>query len=430
MALFTTFTGYCQENETGISEDSLRELALQYYSDIRHWDIFVEPSIIVKQDVDFDRAGLKHAYFVNRYYYFAVPQKADFRYQPRKIGPFLYAYGQKMPVEGEDASYFQTFRAAVFPLAANNSIEVSSEKIFQQFADQNLESDIRVMRNKIQSYIEHLSSIFSLEDTAPQKKENTAMEEDHHRETNTLSCLTEEYNMAIPHPQIIAAPPREPLTSPKNIELLKKNARMNKNGIYLVPSNSILNAIAESADCFCETEDNIAEMLLLDESGDEQSCNAISGNYYHLLGPNAIIIHHEEYSVFQIKYCREIYSNEDYTYDTVLVFTPKGIKKTTLADCYSNCLKGDKNVSCPPSFPPVIVIDIYVDSEKTWEDIQNKDAKYYPKDGVLHWLKKGSVLYDFFEKGYDRDFDNGYYEGFRFNIDWYDDDDIPQDITK
>ena len=133
--LFLPFPCYCQEvvdiedidlselfamekDSASIVRDSLRNLAHEYYKDVANWDIFIEPAIYVEEDSVFDHAGLRHAYFVKRYYYFAVPHRADFRFQPHIIGPLLFAYGQKMPVEGKDPAHFQMIRSAVFPFAA------------------------------------------------------------------------------------------------------------------------------------------------------------------------------------------------------------------------------------------------------------------------------------------------------------------------
>lgn len=48
------------------TRDSLRELSMDYYKDLSHWDIFIEPSVVAQEDTVFDPAGMKHAYFVRR----------------------------------------------------------------------------------------------------------------------------------------------------------------------------------------------------------------------------------------------------------------------------------------------------------------------------------------------------------------------------
>ena len=136
-ALFIPMAGCCKKNESGISEDSLRKLALQYYSDIRHWNIFVEEPTIVKidEDSDFDKAGLKHATFQWSLNCLAIPTKSDLKYMPRAIA-FTKYFEEMIPVAGLNAEQLQMIRSAVFPFSTNYPAEISSSQLFQEYVDQ------------------------------------------------------------------------------------------------------------------------------------------------------------------------------------------------------------------------------------------------------------------------------------------------------
>lgn len=429
MALFTTFTGHCQENETGISEDSLRELASQYYSDIRHWDVFVEPAVIMEEDTVFDKFGLKHAYFVNRYYYFAIPKKAGHRFMPNEIGPFLYAYGQKMPVEGKDNENFQMIRSAVFPFAAGASAELSSKKLFQQYADARLDVDIRHIDSLISVRLMKPDFLYyQLFDTAPEQ--NYSSQEEGHEEGgyndwgrpqrhHSFDCLVGEYltqyeKIEKPYSDFITGKPYKDLTSKENIEQLKKNAVIAENGFYLVPSRSILTAVAKNMgfyndvtrryfnpyygyglEYYCDQSEHIIGDML---RGDyyyyiaEDNEDDFTSITYYLINNQTIFLCHEKLDFEVLGECDASFS--DLGEPTILAITPYGTKHIAVSDCL-------KDTNCTVTFfPPVIHVQV------------EKEKHDYSKEAMLQYLKEGSVLYDFFDNYYDKDHD---YNGIEYN---------------
>ena len=429
------------------------ELALQYYSDIHHWDVFVEPAVLMEEDTVFDKFGLKHAYFVNRYYYFAVPQKAGYRFLPDRIGPFLYAYGQKMPVEGKDNAYFQMIRSAVFPFASEASAEVSSKTLFQQYADARLDADILHIDSLIFLYVKQIHA-YNLFDSVPYQNENDQEENrsyndwgDLYRRHHSFDCLVGEclnqYEInEKPHQDLYFNKITEEtlykdLTSKGNIEELKKKAVMAKNGFYLVPPRSILTAIAKnvgffneitsillplydyeyfgktySEPCYCY-EGNVSEHMIYNmmsgdcyyygSYGDYYSENEddFTSTTYYLMNNQTIFLYHEELDYDAMGDGALYFS--DLGEPTILAITPNGTKSIAISDWL-------KDTNCTVSFPPPV---IHVRVEKEKHD--------YSKEAILQYLKEGSALYDFFANDYDKYVeDDEYYRGIEYDIDCYD----------
>jgi hypothetical protein len=399
------------------TRDSLRELSMDYYKDLSHWDIFIEPSVVAQEDTAFDPAGMKHAYFVRRFYFIAVPHASDFQYQPSVVGPHLYAYGQKMPMEARDAQQLQMIRNVVFPFAADFPANTPSRTIFQQYVEKNFDQDYHYVVDSLMAWrVSHLDK-YTFQDTAfRQKKSN--IEESTARDLITVfSCLAKEYTEAIPHPTVIEAPTREPIDSPKTLEQFKKIAVKRQNNIYILPQNTILNQVAhELLDAYRYSYPNynyenvIAEMGISRIEAEEDddgtliytdAAVSVSGRTYHLLNDHALFLMSETY------YNDDDYGYSDYfalyealtgTKDSVIILSPGLIETMTLAECYQRSLKDTVNCTCPTRFPPVL--KVYVDDEIFDYDYYNDCKECYTKSAILERLNEGSVLYDYFEKDF------------------------------
>ena len=433
-ALCFPFMAYCQYyDDVDIAEiiekawdpqqkaiDSLKQLSMNYYKDLSHWDIFIEPSVAVQEDTAFDPAGMKHAYFVRRFYFIAIPHTSDFRYQPSVVGPYLYAYGQKMPLEAHDAQQLQMIRKAVFPFAASFSANTPSRTIFQQYVEQNFDKDCQYVVDSLIAWrISHLAK-YEFEDTTSTAKENSVEIDQEIEHLTVITCLTDEYTKAVPQPIIAEAPAREPIASAKSIEQLKNKAVKKQNNIYLLPANSILNAIAQKPSHFYYDEKEAYESAIAgmtiaknsyeeDEDGDFiyiEGASSVSGQSYFMLNNNALLLFPEKYygSDIESDYSYLTESRDRYVYydgervpDTVLIITPNRIEKMTLKECYQSSLK-DTNCSIHSQFPPYLTI--YVSDDLYEEGYYDDCKECYTKSAILEHLNEGSVLYDYFAKDF------------------------------
>ena len=410
------------------TRDSLRELSMDYYKDLSHWDIFIEPSVTVQEDTVFDPAGMKHAYFVRRFYFIAVPHASDFQYQPSVVGPHLYAYGQKMPIEANDAQQLQMIRKVVFPFAADFSANTSSRAIFQQYVEQNFNKDYQYVVDSLIAWkISHLQR-YEFNDTTSSSDKNSVEISQKKEPTTIITCLTDEYAKAVPQPTITEAPAREPIESPKSIDHLKKVAVKAEGNIYILPQSTILNQIAqELSEEFKYNyglegySSTIAGMTIrknepaeYEESleHDEDyyfSPVSISGRTYFMLNDHTILLHpeiywreNEDYNYFYLNESWDMYSefpNKNWQEsDSVIILSPGLIETMTLAECYQRSLKDTVNCICPTRFPPVL--KVYVDDEIFDYDYYNDCKECYTKSAILERLNEGSVLYDYFEKDF------------------------------
>ena len=355
------------------TRDSLRELSMDYYKDLSHWDIFIEPYVTVQEDTAFDPAGMKHAYYVRRFYFIAVPHASDFRYQPRVAGPYLYAYGQKMPLEARDAQQLQMIRKAVFPFAADFSDNTPSRAIFQQYVEKNFDKDYHYVVDSLIAWeISHLKK-YEFEDTASLSDVISVEISQKIKRSNILTCLTDEYAKAVPQPTITEAPAREPIESPKSIEQLKNMAVKKQNNIYLLPANSILNGIAQqpSENYYDEEEayeSTIAGMAIHRDDYEEYEYSpnytdfpvSVSGQSYFMLNSHAVLLFPEVYyggDPYETEFAFFLESRNRYdrkqTPDTVLIISPDRIEKMTLKECYQSSLK-DTNCGFDSDFPPYL----------------------------------------------------------------------------
>ena len=408
------------------TRDSLRELSMDYYKDLSHWDIFIEPSVVAQEDTAFDPAGMKHAYFVRRFYFIAVPHASDFQYQPSVVGPHLYAYGQKMPIEANDAQQLQMIRKAVFPFAADFSANTSSRAIFQQYVEKNFDKDYLYIIDSLMVLRINSLKKYDFEDNT--QKESYEVVQSIIKPTTTLSCLENEYAQAIPQPTIIEAPAREPIATPKSIDHLKKVAVKAEGNIYILPQSTILNQIAqELSEEFKYNyglegySSTIAGMTIrknepaeYEESleHDEDyyfSPVSISGRTYFMLNDHTILLHpeiywreNEDYNYFYLNESWDMYSelpNKNWQESDTVITLSHGLTETmTLAECYQRSLKDTVNCTCPTRFPPVL--KVYVDDEIFDYDYYNDCKECYTKSAILERLNEGSVLYDYFEKDF------------------------------
>lgn len=408
------------------TRDSLRELSMDYYKDLSHWDIFIEPSVVAQEDTAFDPAGMKHAYFVRRFYFIAVPHASDFQYQPSVVGPHLYAYGQKMPIEANDAQQLQMIRKVVFPFAASFSANTPSRTIFQQYVEKNFDQDYLYIIDSLMVLRINSLKKYDFEDNT--QKESYEVVHSIIKPTTTLSCLENEYAQAIPQPTIIEAPAREPIATPKSIDHLKKVAVKAEGNIYILPQSTILNQIAqELSEEFKYNyglegySSTIAGMTIrknepaeYEESleHDEDyyfSPVSISGRTYFMLNDHTILLHpeiywreNEDYNYFYLNESWDMYSefpNKNWQESDTVITLSHGLTETmTLAECYQRSLKDTVNCTCPTRFPPVL--KVYVDDEIFDYDYYNDCKECYTKSAILEHLNEGSVLYDYFEKDF------------------------------
>lgn len=408
------------------TRDSLRELSMDYYKDLSHWDIFIEPSVVAQEDTAFDPAGMKHAYFVRRFYFIAVPHASDFQYQPSVVGPHLYAYGQKMPLEANDAQQLQIIRKAVFPFAADFSANTPSRTIFQQYVEKNFDKDYLYIIDSLMVLRINSLKKYDFEDNT--QKESYEVVQSIIKPTTTLSCLENEYAQAIPQPTITEAPAREPISTPKSIDHLKKVAVKAEGNIYILPQSTILNQIAqELSEEFKYNyglegySSTIAGMTIrknepaeYEESleHDEDyyfSPVSISGRTYFMLNDHTILLHpeiywreNEDYNYFYLNESWDMYSefpNKNWQESDTVITLSHGLTETmTLAECYQRSLKDTVNCIFPTRFPPVL--KVYVDDEIFDYDYYNDCKECYTKSAILEHLNEGSVLYDYFEKDF------------------------------
>ena len=410
------------------TRDSLRELSMDYYKDLSHWDIFIEPSVVAQEDTAFDPAGMKHAYFVRRFYFIAVPHASDFQYHPSVVGPHLYAYGQKMPIEANDAQQLQIIRKAVFPFAADFSANTPSRAIFQQYVEKNFDKDYQYVVDSLIAWkISHLNK-YEFEDTASLSDVISVEISQKIKRSNILTCLTDEYAKAVPQPTITEAPAREPIATPKSIDHLKKVAVKAEGNIYILPQSTILNQIAqELSEEFKYNyglegySSTIAGMTIrknepaeYEESleHDEDyyfSPVSISGRTYFMLNDHTILLHpeiywreNEDYNYFYLNESWDMYSefpNKNWQESDTVITLSHGLTETmTLAECYQRSLKDTVNCIFPTRFPPVL--KVYVDDEIFDYDYYNDCKECYTKSAILEHLNEGSVLYDYFEKDF------------------------------
>lgn len=402
--------------------DSLKQLSMEYYKDLSHWDIFIEPSVTVQEDTAFDPAGMKHAYFARRFYFFAVPHASDFRYQPSAVGPYLYAYGQKMPMEAKDAQQLQMIRKAVFPFSASFSANTPSRTIFQQYVEQNFDKDYQFVVDSLIAWkISHLEK-YEFENTTSSSDENSVEISKKNKRSNILTCLTDEYAKATPQ-YTTEALAREPIASAKSIEQFKNKAVKKQNNVYLLPANAILHQIANQPsetyyDGELAYESTIAVMTISrsgyekDEDGDyiyTELPAGISGQSYFMLNNNAVLLFPEVYydgDGYETEFELLIEERDRYydydaerLSDTVLIISPNQIEKMTLKECYEASLK-DTNCSFDPIFPPYL--NVYVSDNLYNENLYDYEncKECYAKSAILEHLNKGSIMYDYFAKDF------------------------------
>ena len=411
------------------TKDSLIKLSMDYYKDPNNWKnrwkIFIEPSVVVNADTVFDKAGLKHAYYVRRFYFIAVPEKTDFQYQPPVIGPYLYAYGQKMPIEGKDAQHFQMIRKAVFPFAADFPASTPSSAIFQKYIDKNFENDLNYIIDSLMVWGINSLETYDFKDTT-QHKSDTFTEFSRNQTTTVLSCLKDEYTKAIPRYPIVETPTSEPIASPKSIEHLKKIAVKTQGSIFVLPQNTILSQIAHEPDEEMQSfaarsgeegvDPILVQMTINKESYETEELeygeydgtyglSSISGQSYFMLNENTVVLYPETYYHYESDYIysfgeleesRNIYWDE--ITDTVLIISPDKIEKMTLADCYQSCLKDTLNCAFKSKFPPALTV--YINDELYDWNYYDNCEECYKKEAILEHLKEGSVLYDYFSKDF------------------------------
>ena len=135
----------------------------EYYKDVNHWTFYIDPYIIkTQEDSLFDQYGLKHAYFVRGFAFVAVPKPSDY-ILPNTIRSY-WSYWRKLPVQGNDATYFAQIRNAALPISGSKNPNISTDSLFQQFVNLRMDSDIQHL---VHNYaLNFMSYPWSLDDYA------------------------------------------------------------------------------------------------------------------------------------------------------------------------------------------------------------------------------------------------------------------------
>ena len=392
---FTAHSQYHDWSDEDISthtiEDSPIDLAKEYYANLQHWDIFIEPGTVVGEDTVFDVAGLRHAYFTQRYYIYAIPKSANFRFMPSPLSQ-LFFYGQRLPIEGKELQYFQKVREAVFPYAAKFSATTPSRTIFEQYTQQRLEADVRYIIDSL--ITDRIRSLYDF---------NTLYFPWQTAQNPILHCLESEYQDAIP-----------PAPSPSlSVAKLASHAIKHTPNIYLVPQNSLVELIAD------ESRGHLNVNKLFPYDWDLPSENSV--RTYTLFDNKTIIL----FNIGYYKYCEINYDGEydqeimdcyiaDYGLDCddniIVILSPNGYEKKSLeADCYQASLKDTIHCRFLPQYPPHL--EVYVDDEPYDEVSPHRKFLFIDeknKDIILKYLKEGSPLYNHFAKDFYKDMMNPY----------------------
>ena len=371
-------------NSTYTVEDSLN-LSKEYYADLQHWDIFIEPGIIVGEDSVFDMAGLRHAYYTQRYYIYAIPKGANFRFMPSPLSQ-LFFYGQRLPVEGKELQYFQRVREVVFPYAAQFSATTPSRTIFEQYVQQRLDADVHYILDSL--ITERIRILYDFNDTNlnfPWQRELNS----------TITRLESEYHNAI-----------SPTPSPSlSVVKLANHAIKHAPNVYLVPQNSLLKLIADES----RGRSVIDELFPYDYDLPSE----YSVRTYTLLDNRTIVsfnnigyykdceINYDYYKDYDVKDCYIAEHGLDCDDDIIVILSSNGYEKKSLADYYKASLKDTIHCRFLPEYPPHlgVYVDDEVDSYHKFLIIGEEN-----KDIILEYLKEGSPLYNHFAKDFYKDF--------------------------
>ena len=390
-ALSFPFTAHSQNgdwsdeyNSTYTVEDSLN-LSKEYYADLQHWDIFIEPGTIVGEDSVFDMAGLRHAYYTQRYYIYAIPKGANFRFMPSPLSQ-LFFYGQRLPVEGKELQYFQRVREVVFPYAAQFSATTPSRTIFEQYVQQRLDADVHYILDSL--ITERIRILYDFNDTnlnIPWQRELNS----------TITRLESEYHNAI-----------SPTPSPSlSVVKLANHAIKHAPNVYLVPQNSLLKLIADES----RGRSVIDELFPYDYDLPSE----YSVRTYTLLDNRTIVsfnnigyykdceINYDEYTDYNVKDCYIAEHGIDSDDDIIVILSSNGYEKKSLADYYKASLKDTIHCRFLPEYPPHlrVYVDDEVGSHRKFLIIGEEN-----KDIILKYLKEGSPLYNHFAKDFYKDF--------------------------
>lgn len=379
-ALFTPMAGCRQKNESGISEDSLRKLALQYYSDIRHWNIFVEEPTIVKidEDSDFDKAGLKHATFQWSLNCLAIPTKSDLKYMPRAIA-FTKYFEEMIPVAGLNAEQLQMIRSAVFPFSTNYPAENSSSQLFQEYVDQIF---FQTIDSSLFHTIEYVLSVEDMIEQINNSKDNLG-----------LTRWIESRNLWI------------------------KNGWGGKsfnNNMYIVPASSIadslkqfMNTLEASDYYYFGNRYAFFDMISNAEENHEGYC---------MLNHNTVFL----YSSYKVPFI------DEHTYFSPgKAYTIYSHRKVEVD--LQSCLKDTTfKIIAFPSHYDIVEAESYSVGGGDYQYVIDIDCdEPLDKSPILSILKKNSCLYDFYAKGFYKK--QNPFSFFKYSEEhWQDNDEIPQ----
>ena len=167
-ALIGTNAVFAQDDELYYHEGSPEiKASCEYYKDINHWDIFVEPYTIEIIDTVYDDYGIKHGYFLNGYYFAAVPKPS--KYPKPCIETGRRSNWIKIPVEGKNIDYFEQVRNAILPFDAKYSSSITTQTIFSDYMKYNFEEELNKFYNTLSQYFQ-ASYFYCFSYTSPRDK--------------------------------------------------------------------------------------------------------------------------------------------------------------------------------------------------------------------------------------------------------------------
>lgn len=153
-ALIGTNAVFAQDDELYYHEGSPEiKASCEYYKDINHWDIFVEPYTIEIIDTVYDDYGIKHGYFLNGYYFAAVPHPSE--YIKPNIVTGRRSTWKKIPIEGKNNVLFERIRKTILPFSSNYATSTSSETIFADYTNDDFENKMNELYNTLTHWFQN-----------------------------------------------------------------------------------------------------------------------------------------------------------------------------------------------------------------------------------------------------------------------------------
>ncbi len=135
-AIFKTNVLFAQDEDYFNYDEKLKEQRnspqFKYYSDLNHWDIYMEPIIKKENDsVKADAMGIQYAYYTIGRYWAAIPKNSQYK-KPSPIFDYSTT-SYKLPIYGKDHFKMAAIRKIVFPYAAKFADNVPTDSIINSF---------------------------------------------------------------------------------------------------------------------------------------------------------------------------------------------------------------------------------------------------------------------------------------------------------